>query len=249
MSSVKNILSIDFDKFLTKEVKWKTEQQNKVKNHFNWLKDYAKNNEYLDIDVKHQEIIDVLKTLLKLPQNTTVLIADTHANIVPMFRSITKDFYEKDVTYNIYNVDHHHDIFYTNIAGTEERDFHCANWVSYLHNHDKLNNYTWICNEDSKQYKGKLKLDSFNVTSDLSTISDLDFDAVFVCVSSSWIPLHLYQEFTNFIGVLNIHFTPTMTDEITLNPMCNSSNFEKKSIERILDLYSKVKAETTCLTL
>ena len=76
------------------------------------------------------------------------LIANNHADIVKFI---------PNQSFNLYNVDHHHDCGYYAQAVDDidykisQQGYDCGNWVYYLakHNFKDFKSYTWICNKNS----------------------------------------------------------------------------------------------------
>ena len=80
----------------------------------------------------------------------------------------------------------------------------CGNWVKYLSEKGKLENYVWIKNEDSTDYTEDIK---FNFSStpiiecNLGTIDTPD--ELFICLSPQWIPPHLRCLFYIIVDIFN----------------------------------------------
>lgn len=83
-------------------------------------------------------------------------------------------------------------------------DLNCGNWVKYLSEEGKLENYVWIRNEDSTNYPEDRK---FNFSStpiiecNLETIDTPD--ELFICLSPQWIPPHLRCLFYIIVDIFN----------------------------------------------
>lgn len=104
-------------------------------------------------------------------------------------------------TYNLWNIDFHHDIWYRDedpAQITSFNKYNCANWVGYLALNRKLNSYSWICAGNSE---GQLNEEQRNILTNKIRLSDFElgdtkFDYVFFCLSPQWVPYkfhHLYH--------------------------------------------------------
>lgn len=110
-------------------------------------------------------------------------------------------------TFEIFNIDHHHDIYYGDRQKEEvdRFDFAClANWVYYLGKNEKIAKYHWIKNEKSIAFPEEdIKDLVFPVDFSLSrdNLWDIDFDYVFVCQSSEYLPRKFHQFFYLFKAI------------------------------------------------
>lgn len=115
----------------------------------------------------------------------------------------------------IINIDHHDDIFGEDYDGNVEREYvglvkhdrvNEGNWGAWLHTQKKLDSFTWIRNENSrnfnqhndlnkevlgKKYKAFLRDDY--------EFEDYNFDHIFVCLSPQYVPKNHWHYFTMFI--------------------------------------------------
>ncbi len=115
----------------------------------------------------------------------------------------------------IINIDHHDDIFGEDYDGNVEREYvglvkhdrvNEGNWGAWLHTQKKLDSFTWIRNENSR---------NFNQNNDLNKevlgkkykaflrddyeFEDYNFDHIFVCLSPQYVPKNHWHYFTMFI--------------------------------------------------
>ena len=120
---------------------------------------------------------------------------------------------------DLINIDHHDDIFggdYTLDKDLEnpyqvEYDqiihfnrVHEGNWGAWLQSKDKLNSFTWIGNENSKnkirnEINRSLIENYSNVEKNNYTFDDYDFDHIFVCLSPQYTPKQHWHYFSMFI--------------------------------------------------
>ena len=115
----------------------------------------------------------------------------------------------------IINIDHHDDVFGEDYEGNIEREYvglvehdrvNEGNWGAWLHLQKKLDSFTWIRNENSrnfnqhndlnkevlgKKYKAFLRDDY--------EFEDYNFDHIFVCLSPQYVPKNHWHYFTMFI--------------------------------------------------
>jgi hypothetical protein len=123
----------------------------------------------------------------------------------------------KDI--DLINIDHHDDIFggdYTRDKDLEnpyqvEYDqiihfnrVHEGNWGAWLQSKDKLNSFTWIGNENSKnkirnEINKSLIQNYSNVEKTNYTFDDYNFDHIFVCLSPQYTPKQHWHYFSMFI--------------------------------------------------
>ena len=83
---------------------------------------------------------------------------------------------------NIYNIDHHHDIFYPGWHDREKLDE--GNWVSHVPN---LLSYTWFRNLDSENLDQSVSLNFDYKELYLNPETNMpDFDVFFCCFSPHW---------------------------------------------------------------
>jgi hypothetical protein len=90
---------------------------------------------------------------------------------------------------NLFNVDHHHDIFYSADVALENQ-YREGNWILYLLKHNLLESYTWICNFDSDLTTDSLHpvrhLKSFYHTPNLDLINKFEYKYIIVCESMDY---------------------------------------------------------------
>ena len=109
--------------------------------------------------------------------------------------------------FDVYNIDHHHDIYYGDRQREEvdRFDFAClANWVYYLGKNEKIAKYHWIKNEKSVPFPKDDIADllfpvDFNMKRD--ELLKLKFDYVFVCQSAGYLPKKFHEFFNLIKGI------------------------------------------------
>lgn len=149
-----------------------------------------------------QKKLDQIKELWfhqldKLPVQN-IYIAKEHDSILTF---LCQDFLKKSEVYEIYNIDHHHDIFYTDVDRELIERFNytgCASWVWYLFYNQRLTQYFWIRNENSKKtFKTSefseadlIQIPNFQqyLQYSIEDLFDISFDYIFLCKSGRFFP-------------------------------------------------------------
>lgn len=112
------------------------------------------------------------------------------------------NYLEADKKYNVFNIDHHHDCGYY-----ETSELYCGNWVLKMQQNNKLNNYLWICDNNSSDLPDnigkKITLDRFNLSS-LPTP-----DMLVLCLSEAWVTKQFIPLFILWIDFYNKYFNET----------------------------------------
>ena len=96
---------------------------------------------------------------------------------------------------DLINIDHHHDLGYSNESYSEVFEISCGNWVEQLYREDKLKSYTWIHNQNSLPLIGdQAKIDNDLILSDedemkkyLNNLAQ-HTDSLIICSSFPWVP-------------------------------------------------------------
>jgi hypothetical protein len=107
-----------------------------------------------------------------------IILSYSHDNIYPIF---THGYDE----YNLTNIDHHHDFHY----GKNFNSLNEGNWLYHLSNVFKNKiNYTWISNPNSHHIvlKELKNLKSFLFDHNISYITNINFDKIFLCCSPDY---------------------------------------------------------------
>ena len=210
MSKVKKVLSIDMDYIMGPSIQLYNDcagndefRQGKFWEKVNQLRGL---DEFLKYDEK--SLLYVMELFAKnaaalKPEN--IFFASEHDMILEF---LCADEAKKDFRFDIYNVDHHHDIYYNPQQKSEvdRFDFAClANWVYYLGKNHKIEKYHWISNNLSQPFdKNELHNLIFPVDFDTAkkrkNLFDIDFDYVFVCRSAEYFP----DKFKHFFELLRV---------------------------------------------
>lgn len=111
----------------------------------------------------------------------------------------------KDIdNFTLINIDHHHDLGYTNSLKIYRPD--CGNWVKYLQEQQKIDNYIWFNNANSDYPKDKRYLNySLNIKEvDFRQIGKID--KLIICNSPQWVPPNLQALFMSWVGLAEEYY-------------------------------------------
>lgn len=195
---IKKVLSIDWDYFQNVTKKQIDEYPDGIEtigelNIIVWATRYS--NMHPNFDPKeiriNQELYSTMLSIIR-NQNKTIpaMISESHSDC---YRLICQKFDTGIDTIQLYNVDLHHDMFNDN----EELD--CGNWINHV-SKEFDTEVSWFNRSVSLEaYKISKKNGMRMYTDSLDEIKDMQFDAIFLCKSSAWIPPHL-DEFFRHMG-------------------------------------------------
>ena len=202
---MKNILSIDFDYFQSV-----TEQQ--VVGLYPdgldlptgistivWAQHFANPKceaELLKIKAPQQKL-QVLRGCLRKQHSTTpVMMVNSHIHIF----NFIKGLFNTNEELNVVNIDMHHDI------ANDNSNLDCGNWVSQLKKVYPRVNLTWIQNPVSAKMFPVPKGFKCLETTDLTTIRNYKYDAIFLCRSDNWLCPTLDADFTDLYFTIAAKF-------------------------------------------
>ena len=136
-----------------------------------------------------------------------IYIGNDHSSILNAIEE-EKENLEYPYKFNIYNIDYHHDIVYTEAQRTDILEYNmttCGNWVGYLNYNKLINQYYWYrgqgseFNQDICNYPlimpNNIKISLFNNNFPL----DLNIDLFFISISPQWIPTQYYDQIKNLL--------------------------------------------------
>ena len=227
---IKNVLSIDIDYIMAPTIQLynyvfdlmdeggKYDLSNmSYEDYWNEIENITGVTRFLEYD---QEKYDAVKNLCLnvaeyLP-NENIYFAKEHDAILTF---LCQDKEKVNYIYDIYNVDHHHDIYYNRYQKEEVERFNfvqCAAWVWYLYKNKKLHQYFWIRNDNSKFFpflKGGKEIEDlacieFYSMNDIKNVKSLEkrtFDYLFICRSNYYFPFkfeYLYSNLRKEISTL-----------------------------------------------
>ena len=96
----------------------------------------------------------------------------------------------KDKEFNLYNIDHHHDMGYEEKIGVRPQ---CGDWVCHAYDKYPMKKYYWVSDDlgvepDTDKYEvQRLRVNSFSYHNILPETSK-----VIVCLSPTWVPSQFY---------------------------------------------------------
>lgn len=197
-----NIVSIDFDIIMEPDINLYNNWVNDSCGIDKFVKDYSLL-EYLKADLNIYEYLTrfLIKVIQKIGYENIFFIKD-HNTLIK---------YTENKVFNLWNIDHHHDITYDeeNIIAPI-LDPGCGNWIKYLMDYNKIKEYTWINNKNSispneevlKYYKcQKYLLKEYNLNSLVEKI-----DKLFICQSPEWIPEYYLPLFDAWIAICEEYY-------------------------------------------
>ena len=133
---------------------------------------------------------------------------DSHSEMIDK----VNEWVPNNATFNICNIDHHHDTGYA--SGDYDRTWNsiiknpgCGNWVSVLKQKygNRFLSYVWLANENSDtnlldNVENHYKI--YKTTTNIFDIAGLKFDKIFICCSMSWVPPEYRYLFDSLIFLL-----------------------------------------------
>lgn len=217
---LKNVLSIDMDYIMAPtiqlyndaynlvESQGKNPQQMSYKEYWDAMEDITGVNEFLAYDEgKLQALTDLcLKVASEIPAEN-IYFGREHDSILTF---LCGDIKKVDEIFNIFNIDHHHDIYYNDNQKANIYRFNYAmnaNWVWYLKENKKLNLYYWIRNINSKRYPfingngcmrdlDEIEFRQIGNISEVKDLMDKQFDYMFICRSDDYLPFKFQSVFS-----------------------------------------------------
>lgn len=201
---VKKILSIDFDIIMYPCIKM---YNDKVGGEANSTQLWQGLENDLDIsNILSYDWITLKNIAQLIAKSKNVHFIKEHQKVVDILKSTAG--WSED-TYELTNVDFHHDLWYrqSDLAAITDFDqYNCSDWAGYLLLKNKLvnNHYTWLKAPNSDM---PLQFDNIEYKLDLLKIRDFgslleqDFDEVFFCLSPQWVP-YKYSKFYDIIQLM-----------------------------------------------
>ena len=97
------------------------------------------------------------------------------------------NFLDSNETYNIINIDHHHDMGYGN-SRNPDADLNCSNWVKILMDKEQCVSYTWIRNENSETDPEIENIYHNKILREVDLYQLPVPEQLFIVVSPEWVP-------------------------------------------------------------
>lgn len=191
---MKNILTIDFDIIMGPSI----DLYNHLVPNTKWY------------ELKNIPQLNLLSFDSKIYQRLTLYLLELIKEI--KFKNIhfildhekTTFLISSEENFNIYNIDHHHDCGYHQYDQNEPLS--CANWIAKIFDINKINNYTWITNLNSKDPE----TDKYKINKEF--IHGYNFsqipipDELIICLSPSWVPEEFHPLFFLWQDMVSKHF-------------------------------------------
>lgn len=227
--SNKNILSIDLDYILAPCISLYNDLVNastapeKIWENIAKLREADKHISFENENLRF--VFDIFtNALVKLKDKNKVTFALNHDAIL---LDLARKEYEND-TFTLYNIDHHHDIFYSEQGRVEVDKYDVANvgnWIWYLDKNKKISQYNWVCNKNStfppKDLTTHGKMDAHiaeNITKELFDIKEWDY--IFICNSPHWFP----RDYDVFFDMMKNIYTNITGNDVTVQVNTFSPN-------------------------
>lgn len=229
MNNIKNVLSIDMDFIMGPTI----ELYNNIigqepYDQYSPEDFWAKLNEFMNIEqfltYDEEKLLFLIKIYSKALANVpygNILFATEHDMILNLLCGSERNADEK---YEIYNLDHHHDIYYGVRQKEEAERFSFAspaNWVYYLGTNRKIEEYHWLRNKNSAVFPFEEQKDLYfpvNLDTTPEEIEKKRFDYIFVCMSKKYYPPKFQQYFDML--VLIAEGTKGQSFEVCSTPFC-----------------------------
>lgn len=188
---------------------------------------------------------------LYIDQSSLIFCYESYLRALKNCQSVSFGYDHDSILYSIseyenidiVNIDHHDDFFHVGVFGEyasgldalrleyksicEEDHVNEGNWGAWLHSKGKLNSFTWIRNETSKNidrtpFIQELMGERYKVfLKEEYRFNDYTFDHIFVCLSPQYVPKHHWHYFTMFM----------MTYEELTGNIVDINSFGKKKFE------------------
>lgn len=148
-----------------------------------------------------------LQNLFNYKNIKEIHVGENHSSIINMCSSI----YKKGDTFNITNIDHHHDICYNPRQKEDAYRYNtcnCGSWLIYLESKNVVSQYTWLKNYNSIDYDGEplsilYMQDYFEGLLDILPELLNDIDYLYITTSDKYCPPRFYPLLQTIIGNLN----------------------------------------------
>lgn len=203
MNNIKNVLSIDMDILSWECIELYNDRVGltgkRFKEFWDELESLIHINKFL---VKDEKLLKSLKSLiLKKAKDIDVCNISFIKDHDMLLNRLCQSKDNTSDRFNIYNVDHHHDIYYGDDLRDEAYRFDFAtlgNWVYYLGINDKIEKYYWIKDRYSKPFPKVESIDlpfPFDESLKLDDLEGIRFDYLFISLSPDFFPYKFWDEY------------------------------------------------------
>lgn len=125
---------------------------------------------------------------------------------------------EKHKNINLYNIDHHHDVYYK-----EPRDIvNEGNWVYHLITKKCIKQYHWIKNIDSEiqfDFPPEMMVSDYeyHVHDNYKFLKEINFQSISIILTPEWTYMNLQPLYEAYIDYFKFHKKPINLIELTRN--------------------------------
>lgn len=186
----KKVLTIDFDVVMQPSIN----EYNKLictKSQKILWRDIDRETKILSTVSYSKEILDKLYAVVDNLNYDKLKLAHASINHNIVLKGLLD---KKDVKYDVFSIDHHHDIFYSDkdLLDAKNGVSSQGNWVAFLKERKLLNKFVWVKNVNSeiekahKKYINKSMVTVDILELDLEDVKDIDI--FHLSFSSQWIP-------------------------------------------------------------
>ena len=200
------ILTIDFDIIMYPCIKL---YNNEVGGNANptQLWDYLENTKEIELFLNYDAkvLLDIIR-LLKIQtqeKHTPLTALEEHQEIIDCLKKF--DSFEDKESFEITNIDFHHDIWYRDEDKNDIVSFdkyNCSNWLGYLYLTDKTKKITWYKASNSDCLLDEKIIDNMVNISKIPYLFKEDFDAIYLVKSPQWV----HHKFIHLFDFLKIAF-------------------------------------------
>ena len=171
------------------------------------------NSYYIDDFEPNKKYLDLILCVINNYQNKVnkIYIGEDHSCILSAMQQ-EKNIWNFPYKFNLYNIDYHHDIFYTPDQGKliEEHGIaDCGCWVGYLTYFDYINKYYWYCGLGADVEEDMLMDVNEKAVPETQRIvfnnfpQNLNIDLLFISLSWPWIPPNYYNIIKEVLNIVN----------------------------------------------
>ena len=178
---------------------------------YNWEK--IKNQIDINYFSPNFEYINIINKIIETyyEQTNKIYIGYDHSSILNIIEK-EKDNFSFSYLFDVYNIDYHHDISYSENQENlviEQKIADCGSWVGFLNYYNCINNYYWyygIGSEYDNEGLPAIPLTPINLKKEILNQNfplDLkDVKILFISTSNPWIPINCYYFINNLINNL-----------------------------------------------
>lgn len=186
-----NIVSIDFDIIMKPSIEYYNNVMNKEEAFASPLMQVCT----ADLTI-YTKLTKWLIEMTKEMNADDIIFIESHEAII--------NYIPKDPKVRLINIDHHHDVGYhpTDVDVDLGKNLHCGNWGKYLLKHNLIDDYIWICNENSQKNYMYSSIKTHYISE--YNLNSLKADKIIICLSNHWVPPQFRTLFYNWMDILSV---------------------------------------------